>query len=28
LWAEENASILSDLKFDSEVQDPGRQKAN
>lgn len=28
LWAEGNPSILSVLKFDSEVQDPGRQKAN
>lgn len=28
VWAEEKPSILSVLKFDSEVQDPGRQKAN
>lgn len=28
MWAEEKPSILSVLKFDSEVQDPGRQKAN
>lgn len=28
MWAEGNPSILSVLKFDSEVQDPGRQKAN
>lgn len=28
LWAEEKPSILSVLKFDSEVQDPRRQKAN
>ncbi|CAB1449857.1 unnamed protein product [Pleuronectes platessa] len=28
VWAEEKPRILSVLKFDSEVQDPGRQKAN
>lgn len=28
VWAEEKPSILSVLKFDSEVQDPGRQKAH
>ncbi|MED6266336.1 hypothetical protein CHARACLAT_001099 [Characodon lateralis] len=28
VWAEEKPSILSVLKFDSELQDPGRQKAN
>lgn len=27
VWAEEKPSILSGLKFDSEVQDPGRQKS-
>lgn len=28
VWAEEKPCILSVLKFDSEVLDPGRQKAN
>lgn len=28
VWAEEKPRILSVLKFDSEVQDPGRQKAS
>lgn len=28
MWAEEKPSILSVLKFDSEVEDPVRQNAN
>lgn len=28
VWAEEKPCILSVLKFDSQVLDPGRQKAN